>query len=289
MNPQQTPVSLIHQGRLARHDIYKTAKLNERESVLVKGRVADNFPAVVPNDPWDGTGVLPNCDKFLANGDNLSTDQWNSLQMWHAGLSCQLLLRPRKEEVLFYIEDETFLVEFNDPTRRQNVDNATNDRIMLCYELRRGSDVPPNIGIEQDGENHVCLYPTGVDMPVSDIEQGISRFTINQLLVLQNSWRPYAVLQVRGGGFDLPIQFPADSDVFPFRSWLSTVVSYGESDVAMSASWNTEEYVAGNLEVFEYLEKMLNVARMFAIDCDCDHFETNVCVLKASSQWLQEK
>ena len=76
------------------------------------------------------------------------------------------------------------------------MNNATKDRIMLCYELRRGSHVPPNIRIEQDGENQVCLYPIGVVMPVSDIEQDFSRFTINQLLVLQNSWRPYAVLQV---------------------------------------------------------------------------------------------
>ena len=51
MNPQ-APESLIHQGRLALHDIFKTAKLNERESALVKGRVANNFPAVIPNDPW---------------------------------------------------------------------------------------------------------------------------------------------------------------------------------------------------------------------------------------------
>jgi hypothetical protein len=118
-------------------------------------------------------------------------------------------------------------------------------------------------------------------MPVSDIEQGFSRFTIDQLLVLLNSWRPYALLQVRGGGFNWPIHFPPDSDVFPFRSWVSTVISYGESDVAMSASLNTEEFVDGELEVFEYLEKMLDVARMFASDCDCDHFEMNVCILKA--------
>jgi hypothetical protein len=141
--------------------------------------------------------------------------------------------------------------------------------------------VPPNIGIERDGENHVCLYPIGNNMLVSDIAQGAASFTIDQLVALQNSWKPYAILQLRGAGFNWPLQFPPDSDLFPFRSWVTTVVSYGESDVALSASVNTENYVAGNLEVFAYLEKMLHVATMFASDCDCDDFETNVCVLKA--------
>ena len=93
LNPQ-APVSLIYQGRLACHDIYKTAKLNERESVLVKGRVEDHFPPIISNNPFDGAGVLPNCDKSLANGDQISDSQWDTLQLWHAGLSCQLFLKP---------------------------------------------------------------------------------------------------------------------------------------------------------------------------------------------------
>jgi hypothetical protein len=92
LNPPDRPVSLIHQGRLILYDIYKTAKLNEREFVLVKGRVEDQFPPIRPNKPWDGAGVLPNCDKSLDNGDEVSIDQWDSLQLWHAGLSCQLHL-----------------------------------------------------------------------------------------------------------------------------------------------------------------------------------------------------
>lgn len=279
LNPQ-APVSLIHQGRLAYHDIYKTAKLNERESVLVKGRVEDKFPPIIPNNPFNGAGVLLNCDKSLANGDQISDAQWNTLQLWHAGLSCQLLLKP-KQGVLFDTEDPNFLTEFEDQSRRQNVDNETHDRIFLCYELRRGSHIPPNIGIEQDGPNHVCLYPIGNNIPISDIEAGLARFTIDELLLLQNSWRPYAILQVRGGGFNWPLHFPHDSDLFPFRRWITTVVSYGESDIAVSASMHTEEFVLGGLNVFEYFSKMLNIARSFALGCEFEHFEMNVCILKA--------
>ena len=272
--------TLIHQGRLAHDIIYKTAKLHERESVLVKGRVEDNFPPIQPNNPFDGAGVLPNCDKFLANGDQISDAQWDTRQSWHAGLSCQLLLKPN-QGVLFDIEDPNFLTEFEDRSRSQNVNNATNDRIFLCYELRRGTQISSNIGIEQDGANHVCLYPIGNDIPISDIEAGLARFTIDDLLPLQNSWRPYAIFQVRGGGFNWPLHFPPDSDVFPFRRWITTVVSYGESDIAVSASMHTEEFVIGNLALFEYFSKMLSIARSFALGCEFDHFEMNVCILKA--------
>jgi hypothetical protein len=275
LNPP-APVSLIHQGRLAIYDIYKTAKLNERESVLVKGRE----DPIQPNRPFDGAGLLPNCDKSLANGDKISDDQWNTLQLWHAGLSCQLLLKPN-QGVLFDIENPDFLTEFEDRSRRQNVNNATNDRIFLCYQLRRGTQIPPIIGIEQDGANHVCLYPIGNDIPISDIEAGLAKFTIDHLLPLQNSWRPYAIFQVRGSGFNWPLNFPPDSDLFPFRRWITTVVSYGESDIAVSASMHTEEFVIGKLALFEYFSKMLSIARSFALGCQFDNIEMNVCILKA--------
>jgi hypothetical protein len=69
--------------------------------------------------------------------------------------------------------------------------------------------------------------------------------------------------------------------VFPFRRWITTVVSYGESDIAVSASMHTEEFVIGNLALFEYFSKMLSIARSFALGCEFDHFEMNVCILKA--------
>mmetsp|Transcript_33044 Transcript_33044/g.47765 ORF Transcript_33044/g.47765 Transcript_33044/m.47765 type:complete len:298 (-) Transcript_33044:789-1682(-) len=277
----QAPTSLVNHGRLILHDIYRTAKLSERRTVLVKGKASDHFSEVIPNNPWDGSGLLPNCDRALANGDFVSDEQWPSLQVWHAGLSCQLLLKPR-EGILFGLEDENFMDEFNDRSRSQNMRNETGEyRIFLVYELRKGSAIPNDIGIEVDGENHICLYPIGANLDVSDIEEGLASFTINALMSLEPSWRPFAVFQVPSGGFVWPIEFPPDSDVFPFRRWLSTIINYGDSDIAFNASIHTEEYIDGSVSLFKYLSKMLNIARRFAVDCSFDHIGMNFCISKA--------
>ena len=42
----------------------------------MKGKASDQFSQVIPNEPWDGIGVLPNCDKALSNGDIVSNEQW---------------------------------------------------------------------------------------------------------------------------------------------------------------------------------------------------------------------
>jgi hypothetical protein len=109
----ETPQSLVYNGRLILHHIYRTAKLNEKEAALVRGKVTDHFPLVIPNTPWDRRGNLPTCDKSLGNGDEVHSDQWNSLQVWHAGLSCQLFLKP-KHGILLDIKDPNFLQEVND-------------------------------------------------------------------------------------------------------------------------------------------------------------------------------
>lgn len=124
MQTPEAPVSLVNNGRLILHDIYRTAKLSERRAVLVKGKASDKFPQIIPNNPWNGNGVLPNCDKALANGDEIFKDQWPSLQVWHAGLSCQVLLKPR-HGILFGLDDENFIDEFNDRSRSQNMRNET--------------------------------------------------------------------------------------------------------------------------------------------------------------------
>lgn len=129
-----------------------------------------------------------------------------------AGLSCQLSLKPR-QGILFGLEAENFMDEFNDRSRSQNIRNETGDyQIILVYELKKGSAVPDNIGIELDGENHICFYPIGVNLDVSDIEEGLASFTIDVLKPLEPSWRPFAVFQVRANGFNFPIEFPPDSD-----------------------------------------------------------------------------
>ena len=277
----QAPMSLVNGGRLILHDIYRIAKLRERRTVLVKGKASDKFPQVIPKKPWDGSGVLPNCDKALANGDVVSDEQWPSLQVWHAGLSCQLLLKPR-QGILFCLEDENFMDEFDDRSRSQNMKNETGEyRILLVYELKKGSAIPYIIGIEVDGENHICLYPIGANLDVSDIEEGLASFTINALMSLEASWKPFAVFQVRAKGFAWPINFPPDSDVFPFRRWLTTIINYGDSDISVNASSHTEEYIDGSLSLLKYLSKMLSVARSFAVDCSFDHIGMNFCISKA--------
>lgn len=294
METPPAPMSLVNGGRLVLHDIYRTAKLSERRTVLVKGKASDHFPQITPNNPWDGTGVLSNCDKALANGDVVSSDQWPSLQVWHAGLSCQLLLKP-PQGILFGLEDENFMDEFNDRSRSQNMRNETGDyRVFLVYELKRGSTVPANIGIELDGENHICFYPIGVNLDVSDIEEGLASFTINALIPLEASWRPFAVFQVRANGFNFPIEFPRDSDEFPFRRWLTTIINYGDSDIAMNASRYTEKCIDGSLALFKYLSKMLSIARSYAVDCSFDHIGMNLCISKAllfalNANFLSEK
>eukprot|EP01038_Epipyxis_sp_PR26KG_P017632 gene17632-24518_t len=196
MENRDSPRSLLHNGRLIFHDIYRTAKLSEKRTALVRAHASDQFPDIVPNDPWDGRGVLPSCDKALGNGDEIHGDQWNSLQVWHAGLSCQLLLKPM-QGILFNIEETDFLKEFNDPGRKQNMKNETGSyRVFLVFELKKGSIIPGDIGIEMDGDNHVSLYPTGSNFPVSDIEQGLASFTIDALVAMEDKCKPFAVFQM---------------------------------------------------------------------------------------------
>ena len=54
---------------------------------------------------------------------------------------------------------------------------------------------------------------------MSAIEDGLAAFTIDALMPLESSWESFAVFQVRAKGFDWPIEFPPDSDLFPFRRY----------------------------------------------------------------------
>jgi len=281
MENRDTPHSLLLNGRLILHNIYRTAKLSEKRTALVRAQASDQFPDIVPNDPWDGKGVLLSCDKALGNNDEVHGDQWDSLQVWHAGLSCQLFLKPN-QGILFDIENTGFLDEFNDPRRKQNMKNETGSyRVFLVFELNKGSIIPSDIGIEMDGDNHVCLYPTGNNVPISDIEQGLASFTIDALVAMEDKWKPFALFQIRASGFAWPEDFPSDSDVFPFRQWVSFVINYGEAEIAIDASNNTENYLSGRLVFHEFLSKMVDIGKRYAYNCSYDHIGTNRCVLKA--------
>ncbi|RYY72318.1 hypothetical protein EON63_21075 [archaeon] len=52
------------------------------------------------------------------------------------------------------------------------------------------------MGIDKDGDNRVCLYPTGDHSPVSNLTSGGDAFVIDALQDLLPVWRPCAVLKV---------------------------------------------------------------------------------------------
>jgi hypothetical protein len=268
-----TTCSLVEAGMLVHHNIYRTVTLIKRESGLVTG-MGSEFPDIIQTTA--GNGLIPNCLLSLANDDSIHCNQWGSLRLWHAGLSCQSRLR-EKHSILYNIKDVNFHSEFNNTQRSQKIkDTHGEHRVFLVYELRKGTIIPNGIGIEMDGDNHVTPYPTGVDIPISNIANGATSFTIDVFVNLQSAWRPFALLKLRAKGFPFPEDCPPDSDVFPFRDWVSRVVKEGEAQVAADASYYTEEYVTGSLAYRDFLSKMIDVAEQFGRDCDYEEFVMNV-------------
>jgi len=283
MESHDSPQSLVFNGRLVLHDIYRTAKLSERNTALVKGKISDQFTNIILNDtdPWDGKGLLPSCDKALSNGDIVHSDQWKSSLLWHVGLSCHLFLKS-KQNILFDVKNIDFLHEFNNPRRYENIKNETGSyRIFLMFELKKGTIIPNDIGIEIDGNNHVCLYPTGNNILISDIEEGLFSFTIDTLKAIEDKWKPYALYQVRSDGFAWTEDFPSDSEIFPFRQWVSLVINCGEADIAIDASNHIEDYLSQQLDLQDFLLKMIDISYRYSYDCTYDHIDMNRCVLKA--------
>ena len=275
----ETPQSLLHNEQLLMHDIYRTATLYEREKVLVTGKSSDQFD-IVANIPWDGKGLLTTCDKSLSRGDVPQAFQWNSLNSWHSGFSCQLHLIPK--QVQCDRADQDFIQQFYDRSRPNIVKRGNGTyRIPLVYELKKGSIIPSDIGIEIDGDNHVCLYPLTPHALVSDIEEGQAVFTINTLLQLKDQWKPFAIIEVQASGFTWPDSFPPESNVFPFRQWLTMVISYATSDIAIDAGNYTIEYLSQCCDLRVYLSKMVSIGNRYAYDCSYEYIEINRCILMA--------
>lgn len=215
----------------------------------------------------------------MHHGDELSSDQWPTLECWHTELPCQLFLKP-KHGILFDVRHPDFEKECSAPCRCPNYKNENGEqfRSFYVYRLPKGTIISDDIGIEQDGDNYVCLYPVGNTVPISDIEGGWVTFTIDPLRQLQDAWKPFAVFQVRASGFAFPTEFPRDTDLLPFRRWLTRVINYADSQLAMIASRDTEEYINGNLTLVDYVTKMIDVCIRNSFDCDCDDIEMNLCV-----------
>ena len=275
----EAPQSLLHNGQFLIHDVYRHATLYEREKVLVTGKSSDQLD-IIPDIPWNGKGLLPTCDKSLSRGDVPQAFQWSSLYSWRSGLSCQLHFMPK--QVLFDRADKDFIQQFYDRSRPNIVKRGHDTyRIVLVYELKKGSIIPSDIGIEIDGDNHVYLYPIGENSLVSDIEEGQAVFTVNAMLQLKDQWQPFAIIEVQASGFDWPDDFPPESNAFPFRQWLTMVISYAPSDISIDASDYTAEYVSQRVGLRVFSFKMISIGNRYAYDCPFEYIEINLCILKA--------
>jgi len=135
----------------------------------------------------------------------------------------------------------------------------------VCYELRRGTPIPAGIGIERDGENHVCLYPTGDHSTVSAVSPGQDTFVVDVLKDIVSLWRPFALLKLQASGYKWPAAFPPDSGHFPLRRWVETVVICGEADLALAIARSTEEFVCGDISWYDYFRIVLSVGSRFGL------------------------
>lgn len=150
----------------------------------------------------------------------------------------------------------------------------------MCYELLRGTILPEGVGIEQDGDNHVCLYPTKDMNTVSNVASGDDSFEIDSLKRLNSSWRPFALLKLKAKGYCWPETFPNDDDeLFPIRQWVEIVMLSGEADLAVSVGCCTEDFVTGNLDWPSYFKTLLSVGDRFGLMCSYDHCIINVALM----------
>lgn len=276
------PAVLVLDGILTSFDIYRSARVSNREADLCTGRSSDDFPEVIQDVGSPGTGVLPNCSLSLANGDRLSADQWPSLVAWHAGLSCQTKLKVPRQCMVVDIMDNGFNEQFTNAkgTVKDEVTKNKSQQFLL-YELRRGTPIPSTVGIEKDGENHACLYPTGGNSPVSNIAPGGDAFVIDVLQELVPHWRPFAVLKMAGSGYIWPESFPRDSELFPIRRWVQAVVLNGQADMAVSVGCLTEAFVAHTIPWRSYFKGILSVGCRFGLTCGYDDCLMNLALTKA--------
>lgn len=282
MNSPITPINLITNGRLRDHNIYRTATLSERETELITGKDSYKFPTLANMHSINNirTGTISSCSLSLRNGNDLSPYQYSTLVSWNAGLSCQISLKNR-QSIILDVEDVEFLEQFNDSSRSQNLKEGKEKfRILLVYELKKGTHIPEDIGIEQDGENHVCLYPTGNNIPVSNITPGNSTFTIDFLIPLQNQWHPYALLKVKANGFKFPDEFPPDRNDFLFTNWISNLISYGNADIAIQTSDCVYDYIYNNIDKEEFIKLLIDISCKFQMECDYDLFESSANIIK---------
>eukprot|EP00981_Chlorochromonas_danica_P015571 scaffold13449_cov179-Ochromonas_danica.AAC.1 len=91
---------------------YRTARVSNKAADLCTGYTKDNFPVVVRDKAIPNSGFIPNCSKSLVIGDELSPDQWGTLNAWHAGLSCQIYFKHPDQFIVTDVFDNEFEEQF---------------------------------------------------------------------------------------------------------------------------------------------------------------------------------
>ena len=174
------PENLVENGRLTM-DIYRAAALGRREKMLYQA------------SEFDGLGNFKGCGKFVddctRSGPPINSFLWENLTNWHCGLNCNL-----KIPNIIYIEvkddiPET-LIEFDLTPRRQNITHEGKEaHLMQIYCLPAGTEIPPDIGIERDGEDHATLFVLGELVEISEISDDGTTFTLNAAKILLPFWK----------------------------------------------------------------------------------------------------
>ena len=84
------------------------------------------------------------------------------------GLSVIFKDKTRQEILIGITSNENFSEEFNRGSSQKLKNSAGDKRLVRVDERLSDSS---GIGIERDGENHVCLYPIGDASPMPDISE----------------------------------------------------------------------------------------------------------------------
>ena len=276
-----SPAQLVFDGILTTNHIYRTAKVNVKEMDLCTGLSKDEFPDLLESENTPGQFYLSNCAKSLANGDILTSDQWPALTTWQAGLSCQIYLKPLQQGMVINIFGTGFQSEFENAKGAIKVSAHEKYQQFLCYELHRGTPIPAGVGIERDGENHVCLYPTGDRCAVSAVSHGHDSFVINALQEITHLWKPFALLKMKACGYHWPSVFPPDSEHFPLRRWVQAVVLGGEADLAVAVAYSAEDFTAGVIGWVNFFKTVLSVGGRFGLMCSYEECILNFTLMTA--------
>jgi hypothetical protein len=224
----------------------------------------------------------------LSNNDILPAHAYPTLISWHAGLSCQIALRPR-QSVLFDCDScsaEEFKTFWNEEIDEVDERDAVTYRRFRVFMLKKGTGIPPKIAIEQDGENHVSVFPKEEPFNVTK-DTSWSSFQVDDFLPLVSKWKAFAVLELKASGLAVPSYFPPDNESFPVRQFLEEIVLNGTPENALQTSDAVSLLIKEEMSLFNYLRVMIAVGNSHLLKCDGNSFLHVVqpCV-RALQFWL---